>query len=159
MVKSLEKLVEEFAYHVQAQNEEIFKGDARTGNKHAKKALAAFMQLRSHGDVGRDALTVLFSHPRMDVRVMAAVFLLRHRTAEAKAVLKEAAKGQGLVPFGASEALKRWEEGTWALDLADDEAGQSGKPRPAPPTKRSRPSTERAATDRQSASKRDKPSS
>lgn len=159
MVKSLEKLVEEFAYHVQAQNEEIFKGDARTGNKHAKKALAAFMQLRSHGDVGRDALAVLFSHPRMDVRVMAAVFLLRHRTAEAKAVLKEAAKGQGLVPFGASEALKRWEEGTWALDPADDEAGQSEEPRPAPPTKRSRPRTERAATDRRRGSKRDKPSS
>lgn len=123
MVKNLEKLVDAFAYHVQAQNEEIFKGDARTGNKHAKKALAAFMQLRSHGNVGRDALTTLFSHPRMDVRVMAAVFLLRHRTAEAKAILSEAAKGQGLVPFGASEALKRWEEGTWALDPTDDEVG------------------------------------
>jgi hypothetical protein len=157
-MRSLEKLVEEFAYHVQAQNEEIFKGDARTGNKHAKKALAAFMQLRSRGDAGRDALAVLFSHPRMDVRVMAAVFLLRHRTAEAKAVLEEAAKGQGLVPFGASEALKRWEEGTWALDPADDEAGQSDEPHPAPPTKRSRPRTERAATGRRRGSKRDKPS-
>jgi len=30
-------------------------------------------------------------HPRMDVRVKAAAFLLRHRTEEAKAVLKEAA--------------------------------------------------------------------
>ena len=157
MVKSLEKLVEEFAYHVQAQNEEIFKGDARTGNKHAKKALAAFMQLRSHGDVGRDALAVLFSHPRMDVRVMAAVFLLRHRTAEAKAVLEEAAKGQGLVPFGASEALKRWEEGTWALDLAEDAAGQPKAPSPSPPRKRSRLRTERATTDRRRGSKRDKP--
>jgi uncharacterized membrane protein len=53
---------------VQAQNEEIFEGDARTGNNHVKKALAAFMQLRSHGDSGRDALAVLLSHPRMDVR-------------------------------------------------------------------------------------------
>ena len=53
---------------------------------------------------------------RMDVRVMAAAHLLRYRTAEAKAVLEEAAKGQGLVPFEAGEALKRWEEGTWALD-------------------------------------------
>ena len=157
MVKSLERLVEEFAYHVQTQNEEIFKGDTRAGNKHAKKALAAFMQLRSHGDTGRDALAVLFSHPRMDVRVMAAVFLLRHRTAEAKAVLEEAAKGQGLVPFGASEALKRWEEGTWALDPAEDDTGQSEEPRPTPPTRRSRPRTERAAIDRRRGSKRDKP--
>ena len=157
MVKSLEKIVEEFAYHVQAQNEEIFKGNARIGNKHAKKALAAFMRLRSHGDVGRDALAVLFSHPRMDVRVMAAVFLLRHRTAEAKAVLEEAAKGQGLVPFGASEALTRWEEGTWALDPAEDDAGLSEEPLPASPIKRSRPRTERALTERRRGSKRDKP--
>jgi hypothetical protein len=157
MVKSLEKIVAEFAYHVQAQNEEIFKGDARAGNKHAKKVLSAFMQLRSRGDEGRDALAVLFSHPRMDVRVMAAVFLLRHRTAEAKAVLEEAAKGQGLVPFGASEALKRWEEGTWGLDPAEDDAGPSEETRPAPPTKRGRPRTERAAIDRRRGSKRDKP--
>jgi hypothetical protein len=51
---------------------------------------------------------------------MAAVFLLRHRTTEAKVILREAAQGQGLVPFGASEALKRWEEGTWALDPLED---------------------------------------
>lgn|GEM_PF-3435773 len=47
---------------------------------------------------------------------MAAAHLLRYRTDEAKAVLEEAAKGQGLIPFGAQQALKRWEEGTWALD-------------------------------------------
>jgi hypothetical protein len=42
--------------------------------------------------------------------------LLRHRTAEAKAVLEEAAKGEEMVPFEAQQALQRWEEGTWALD-------------------------------------------
>ncbi len=47
---------------------------------------------------------------------MAATYLLRYRTAEAKAILEEAAKGQGLVAFEAGEALKRWEEGVWALD-------------------------------------------
>jgi hypothetical protein len=52
----------------------------------------------------------------MDVRAMAAAYLLRHRTAEAKAVLEEVSKEGGLAAFGASEALKRWEEGTWALD-------------------------------------------
>jgi hypothetical protein len=157
MVKSLEKLVEEFAYHVQAQTEQIMGGDAKIGNKHAKKAIAAFMQLRASGDAGRDALAVLFTHPRMDVRVSAAALLLRHRTAEAKAVLEEAAKGKGLVPFEASEALKRWEDGTWALDPAEDDAGQPEAARPAPATKRSRPRTERGATDRRRGSKRDKP--
>jgi hypothetical protein len=112
----LEKLVEAFALHVAAQTEEIFHGSAAKGNRHAKRYLAAFDKLCAHGDAGRDALAALFTHPRMDVRVMAAAFLLRHRTAEAKAVLEEAAKGKGLAALGAQMSLKHWEEGTWELD-------------------------------------------
>ncbi|QSQ17165.1 DUF2019 domain-containing protein [Myxococcus landrumensis] len=112
----LGELVGEFAHHTVAQTEAIMRGDARTGNKHADKALAAFDRLRSHGDVGRDALATLFAHSRMDVRTAAAALLLRYKTVESKAVLQEAAKGEGLIPFEAQEALKRWEEGTWALD-------------------------------------------
>ncbi len=152
----LQKLVAEFARHVQAKTEAIWRGDAKTGNKHADKCLGAFDKLRAHGDTGRDALAVLFTHPRMDVRVSAAALLLRHRTAEAKAVLEEAAKGKGLVPFEASQALKRWAEGTWALDPADDEAGPPEVALPAAPGKRSRPRTERAAPDKRRGSKRDK---
>ncbi|MFE8598320.1 DUF2019 domain-containing protein [Archangium violaceum] len=113
---SIEKLVDDFAEHVAAQTDAIFRGDARTGNKHEKRYVAAFEKLRSHGDKGREALAVLFMHPRMDVRVAAAAHLLRYRTAEAKAVLQEIAKGEGLAAFEAAESLKRWEEGTWALD-------------------------------------------
>jgi hypothetical protein len=113
---TLEDLVEQFAQNVAAQTDAIWRGDAKTGNKHARKYIAAFDKLRAHGNAGRDALTALFTHPRMDVRVMAAAVLLRHRTTEAKAVLEEAAKGEGLVPFKAQQALMRWEEGTWALD-------------------------------------------
>ncbi|QRN95748.1 DUF2019 domain-containing protein [Archangium violaceum] len=112
----LEELVQEFARSVAAQSDAIFRGDAKTGNKHADRYIAAFKKLRAHGDAGRDALTVLLMHPNVDVRTTAASFLLRYRTAEAKAVLEEAAKGEGLVAFESSEALKRWEEGTWALD-------------------------------------------
>ncbi|WNG51604.1 DUF2019 domain-containing protein [Archangium minus] len=113
----LEELVEQFALNVAAQTEAIWRGDAKTGNKHARKYGAAVDKLLAHGDTGRDALLVLLKHERMDVRVMAAAHLLRYKTAEAKAVLEEAAKGQGLVPFEAQQALKRWEDGTWALDL------------------------------------------
>jgi hypothetical protein len=112
----LEQLVEQFARHVAEQTEAIWRGDARSGNKHARKYGAAFDKLRAHGDAGREALAVLLQHPRMDVRVMAAVHLLRYRTAEARAVLEEAAKGEGMIPFGAQQALQRWDEGTWALD-------------------------------------------
>lgn len=116
---TIETLVEAFARHTAEQTDAIFRGDAKTGNKHARKRIAAFKKLRAQGDAGRDALAVLFKHPRRDVRVMAAVYLLRHRTEEAKAVLEEVAKGEGLAAFEASEALKRWDEGTWSLDPAD----------------------------------------
>lgn len=112
----VDELVAQFAEHVAAQTDAIWQGDAKTGNKHARKYGAVFEKLRAHGDAGREALAVLLKHPRMDVRVMAAAHLLRHRTAEAKAVLEEAARGEGMIPFGAQQALKRWAEGTWALD-------------------------------------------
>ncbi|MBZ4414950.1 DUF2019 domain-containing protein [Myxococcus sp. RHSTA-1-4] len=113
---SLDALVEQFAENVAAQTDAIWRGDAKAGNKHARRYISAFDKLRAHGDAGREALTALFSHPRMDVRVMAAAHLLRYRTKEATAVLQEAAKGEGFVPFKAGQALRRWEEGTWALD-------------------------------------------
>lgn len=109
-------LVEVFAEHVAAQSDAIFRGDAKTGNKHARRYLTAVDKLLALGDTGRDALASLLTHPRMDVRVKAAAYLLRYRTAEAKAVLEEAASSEGLIPFIASEVLKNWEQGTWALD-------------------------------------------
>nr|WP_164002183.1 DUF2019 domain-containing protein [Pyxidicoccus caerfyrddinensis] len=116
MERTLCELVEEFGRHAAAQTDAICQGDSRSGNKHARQVNAAFDKLCAQGDAGRDALAALLTHSRMDVRVKAAAFLLRHRTEEAKAVLREAAGGEGMVSFSASEALKRWEEGTWALD-------------------------------------------
>jgi hypothetical protein len=116
LVMKLEELLERFALNVAAQTEAIWRGDAKTGNKHARKYGAAVDKLLAHGDAGRDALLVLLEHERMDVRVMAAAHLLRYRTTEARAVLEEAARGEGMIPFCAQQALKRWEEGTWALD-------------------------------------------
>ncbi|NNC06038.1 DUF2019 domain-containing protein [Corallococcus exiguus] len=118
VTEDLQKLVAKFAQHAAAQTDAIWRGDANAANKHADESIAAFKRMRTHGDVGRDALATLFTHPRMDVRTAAAALLLRYRTAEAKAVLGEAAKGKGLIPFEAQEALKRWEEGTWSLDPA-----------------------------------------
>ncbi len=113
----LEELAADFAQNVAAQTDAIWKGDARTGNKHAKRYIAAFKKLREHGEPGRDALTALLAHPRMDVRVKAAIYLLSDRPAVAKPVLEEAAKSEGLIPFEAAQALKYWAEGTWSLDV------------------------------------------
>lgn len=115
---TLEGLVASFAHHTRAQTAAMLGGDAKAGNKHAKQRNAAFKKLCTHGNAGRDALAGLLTHPNEDVRTMAAAYLLRYRTAEARAVLEEAARGQGLIAFEAGETLKRWEEGTWALDPA-----------------------------------------
>lgn len=112
-------LVDVFAKAVAAQTDAIWRGDPRTGNKEAKKYITAFRQLRQIGNDGRDALALLLTHERPDVRVMAAAYLLRHRTFEAMVVLRTAAAGQGLLSFEASECIKRWEEGTWTLDRDD----------------------------------------
>ncbi|AKF82586.1 hypothetical protein MFUL124B02_28900 [Myxococcus fulvus 124B02] len=112
----VEMLVEEFARNVAAQTEEISQGSAAKGNRYARQYIKAFDKLCSQGDAGRDALAALFNHPRVDVRVMAAAFLLRHRTAEAKAVLEEAARSRGLAALEAQQTLLNWENGSWALD-------------------------------------------
>ncbi|WNG51654.1 DUF2019 domain-containing protein [Archangium minus] len=112
----LEELVEQFAQNVAAQNDAIQRGDAKAGNKHAKQYTAALMELRAQGNAGRDALAVLLTHPRTDVRAMAAAFLLRYRTAESRAVLEAAAKEGGVAAIGAIMTLRRWDDGTWALD-------------------------------------------
>jgi Domain of unknown function (DUF2019) len=105
-----------FELNVVAQADSIGRGDANSGNQHAKAYMAAFDRLRSAGDEGRDALSVLLQHDRPAVRVKAAAYLLRHRTREAKEVLASEARGKGLTAFTAQQVLKRWEEGVWNLD-------------------------------------------
>ena len=114
-----DKLVQEFADCVVAQTDAIKAADHETGNRFARGYSKAFKTLRVVAG-GRDALAALLLHQRDDVRAMAAAFLLRHRTAEASAVLRELAHGKGVVAFGAIQALKRWQEGTWDLDPSDE---------------------------------------
>lgn len=113
----LGSIVEEFARNVAAQTDAIMRGDRTGGNKYAKRYIAAYKKLRDHGEAGRDALAALLTHPRMDVRVYAAACLLSDRPEQARPVLEEAAKGEGLIPFEASQALKHWNAGTWSLDV------------------------------------------
>jgi hypothetical protein len=116
MQMSIEALVEEFARCVELQHEAVLAGDPLTGNKYAKRYIAAFHRLRAAGDDGRNALATLLSDQRAAVRVMAATFLLRHCGETARRVLEAEATKDGLFAFGAEQALRRWEEGTWMLD-------------------------------------------
>lgn len=114
----LEKLVTVFAENVAKQNSCIKDGNPSEGNKAAKKYIKAFKDLTSEfGDEGREALSQLLKNSDEGVRAMAAAFLLRFKTDEAKKVLTEISKGNGFAAFGAGETLKRWQEGVWSLDL------------------------------------------
>ena len=90
--------------------------DSDKANRFALSQIEAVKYLQSKGDVGRDALRPLLFDARQAVRVSAAVFLLRHCTVEALTVLKRESKGTGFLSFEASQALLRWQEGSWALD-------------------------------------------
>jgi len=110
--------VEEFANCVMAQDEAIALGNSTAGNEFARRYVAAFDTIRSYGNSGRDALACLLEDTRPSVKVMAAAFLLRHCGPKAIQILESEARGQGLVAFGAAQALRRWKEGTWSLDPA-----------------------------------------
>ena len=111
----LERLVAQFA-------EAAVKADAATyqngriARKYSNKEIEYWEKIRQFGDEGRAALSRLLTDPRPSARIAAACYLLRFRTEESLAVLREAAQHEGLVPFTASECLKRWEEGAWNLD-------------------------------------------
>jgi len=116
MSVNIEKLVEEFAKAIIKQNEAIMKGNYKLGNKYAKKYIKCYQQLFKVGEEGKEALAKLFNHDDIGVREMAAVVLLKYKTEEALKILRELANKPGLIGFGASEAIKRWEEGTWNLE-------------------------------------------
>ena len=108
--------VGDFATSVEGQNRALQRNDAATGNKYAKKYIAAVRKLREAGSAGWEALALLLADSRIDVRTMAACFLLRYNPERAQAVLKESALQKGVVGLGALMTLKRWEDGSWNLD-------------------------------------------
>lgn len=122
MTKSIQSLVEDFAKHCLAQREALNRDDVAVANRHADRNSTTWHALiDEYGDAGRDGVASLLRHPSVEVRVLAAAYLLRYKTEEATHVLEEA-KVAG--HFGAEQALERWREGTWKLD-----------PVPAPNTK------------------------
>lgn len=115
MKNRVDRLVQQFRTHTK-EWAKASQSDSAEATRHDDLVLEAFDELAKHGDSGRDALMVLFADPDPEVRTSAAAFLLRHCTSEAQLVLREVAKGKGMVAFSAEQALQRWEEGTWSLD-------------------------------------------
>lgn len=94
-----------FADSVMQQTEALRQGDHRTGNKHAKRRMAAFGNIRSLGDTGRDAMLPLLSYSSIKPSITGSTKLtvrdwLRTRT-------YEEAREFGLL------ALEKVSEGVW----------------------------------------------
>jgi len=64
-----------------------------------------------------EAFSGLLEDPQVDVRTMAAAFLIPFKTEESKGVLEASAQGFGVVALGARMALERWEREGRGIDL------------------------------------------
>lgn len=110
-MSKLDRLVEQFAYAALRADEATISGVGKEARKHSGRMIRIRKEIWGFGDQGREALSKLLDHPDPSARVAAAGYLLKFKTEKALSVLREAAQHEGLVPFVASEALKRWEEG------------------------------------------------
>jgi len=111
------QLVADFAHAVCAQNKAIEEHDPLTGNEWAKKYCAAAKELLTQGENGLEAFAGLLDDSRVDVRTMAAAFLIPFKTNESKAVLEVSAREFGVVALGAKIALERWKREGRGIDL------------------------------------------
>ncbi|MGH7139340.1 MAG: DUF2019 domain-containing protein [Pirellulales bacterium] len=133
MNDQIDILVDRFADLVGRRSAALKRADSDEANRCARKSVAAFRELTAFGDVGRDALARLFSHPLVSVRLAAAAWLLRHKHDEAIRVLRDIAQGDDFNAFRAQECIKRWQEGSWQLDPVPSNGGPTTAAPPSEP--------------------------
>ena len=114
---TIDEWITEFRRCVVAQNEAIAKGDPETGNRLAHRYIDAANNLIRTGNTGLAAFELLLGDSAVDVRTMAAAFLIPYKTAESKCVLENSAMGWGTVALGARIALRRWETERKGIDI------------------------------------------
>lgn len=88
----------------------------KSANKEARKLQKIFLELKSLGQPGREALLGLVSHKDLSVSLMAAVFSLKYNPDKSLKALRKLVKEHGFIGFQAEQAIKRWEEGTWNIE-------------------------------------------
>jgi hypothetical protein len=106
-----EQLAGAFAEAVIAQNRCIEKGDARAGNGYARVYATAGHRLLADGEAAIEVFSTLLSDPSSAVRAAAAAFLLKSRTEQALAALRQIAQGKGIGALEAQMTLQRYERG------------------------------------------------
>lgn len=88
----------------------------KSANKEARKLQKIFLELKSLGQPGREALLGLVSHKDLSVSLMAAVCSLKYNPDKSLKALRRLVKEHGFIGFQAEQAIKRWEEGTWNIE-------------------------------------------
>ena len=104
-------LIEVFSAAVIAQDECIAQGDAKNGNRYAKRYIKAAQDLLCGGIQSIDNFAGLLQHDKPSVRATAAAYLLKDRIEESVSVLRTIADGVGLAALGAQMTLKRYDKG------------------------------------------------
>jgi hypothetical protein len=90
--------------------------DWKTANREAKELQRIFLELKSIGRPGREALLALVKSEKPSVALMASVYSLKYDTKKSMKTLKSLAKEADFIGFQAEQAIKRWEEGTWNIE-------------------------------------------
>lgn len=112
----IDKLIAEFSDAARKHHDSTLEGNSRKINKQAKKMADAFSEIVRHGHRGREALLSLVDDENLAVAQMAATFSLKYAPERCIEVLTKLAKDPGIIGFGASQALLRWEEGSWKIE-------------------------------------------
>lgn len=133
-VKTVDRLVHQFVASIILSDLECQNlATLRKSRRHSVRYPRIWDRLRMEfRNEGRDAIVPLLRHPRADVRVVAASYLLKYRTNKALPILKKQAKLGRFVAFTASQVLKQWSKGEWGLDGRAPPPRKRGIPRPKP---------------------------
>lgn len=114
--KDLFHLVSEFSDATVKHHKYTLEGDWQRANIEAKKIDSAFKHIIKLEKQGREALLALTEADNAAVASMAATYSLKYAPEACIKVLSKLAEEPGLLGFEASQALKRWKEGTWSLE-------------------------------------------
>ncbi len=113
----IDQLIADFVKTAKKSHEATLSGDSRKVNIQAKRIHHVFKKISMIGNSAREALLKQVDNDDDAVASLAATYSLKYNTEKAKAALKRISENNtGILGFGAEQALKRWQEGTWQLE-------------------------------------------
>jgi hypothetical protein len=116
MNPSVASLIDDFVDAAKMHYAFTMIGDYTNVNVQAKRMDQVFHKIIQIGKEAREALLAQVDNEEPAISLAAATFSLKYDSERAKRALEQIANRPGLIGFGAKQALRRWEEGTWNLE-------------------------------------------